>query len=137
VSVLAMFFVVLVSVLLVVGTGIWAMERGEFWPASVVRWVRRRCKRRDEEKHGPEIGTIRIVEKMRDDESVYYIAKRYDWYYGSLQWAQYPESGRFDTPEEAQEAANTEFEKEQKKAEKKAEKKRRANYEKVMGEFKP
>ena len=94
-------------------------------------------KKKSPKERRSEIGTIRIVEKMRDDESVYYIAKRYDWYYGSLQWAQYPESGRFDTPEEAQEAANTEFEKEQKKAEKKAEKKRRANYEKVMGEFKP
>ena len=95
-------------------------------------------KKKSPKERRSEIGTIRIVEKMREDESVYYIAERYDWYYGSLQWAQYPlESGRFDTPEEAQEAANTEFEKEQKKAEKKAEKKRRANYEKVMGEFKP
>ena len=118
----------------------------EEWPwQTIKRWCEKEKPNNEPE---PEVGTIRIVEKMDKDENFYYIAVRFEMA-GSgnnmdngKDWVKI--TGGYSTPQMAQEAANAivdrEREAERKKEERqkqRAEEKRRAEYSKVMGEFKP
>ena len=96
----------------------------------------------------PEVGTIRIVEKMDKDGSVYYVADIYvhrivwrDGYNHFVRrWEELAFRGfakKFGTVEEAQAAANAEMDRRRAEKDAQAEKERKENYMKVMGEFKP
>ena len=124
------------------------------WPDDIYRWIRDKKKASPKERQ-PEVGTIRIVEKMRDDESVYYIAEEYGWrggeYARHLTWAEMQFGERhkapngyyfgvlmkFDTPEEAQQRANDEVSRYRAEDAARLKQERRRNYANVMGEFKP
>ena len=105
---------------------------------------------------GPEVGTIRIVEKMRKDGSVYYVAERWTHYskrhtsYGDepfysqshyttqhQRWEMMTDGFEYETVEGAQEKANAIVKREQEEAAQEKEELRRAKHHKVMGEFKP
>jgi len=105
---------------------------------------------------GPEVGTIRIVEKMRKDGSVYYVAERWTHYskrhtsYGDepfysqshyttqhQRWEMMTDGFEYETAEGAQEKANAIVKREQEEAAQEKEELRRAKHHKVMGEFKP
>ena len=127
------------------------------------RWGHRARHEKDKPKEkGPEVGTIRIVEKMREDETLYYIAKRYQrktkqtysddtvsppktytFYTISAFWETIT-TREHPTPEAAQEEANAVVDAERETArraeeerQRERETKARADYHKVMGEFKP
>ena len=107
---------------------------GIYW--DEIPWER--LKRTEKPKPGPEVGTIRIVEKMDKAGTVYYTA---EWFHATHGWWRWrtPDSDPIheDTPEEAQQEANDEEDRCRVAAEEKAELRRRAEHHKVMGEFKP
>ena len=79
----------------------------------------------------PEVGTIRIVEKMDDAGAMYYVAEKFtsEWHTHGFHftWERVGDkSGVYPTPEDAQQAVMRE-----------EETTRCRNYSKVMGEFKP
>ena len=102
------------------------------WPWETIE----RCKKPKPEQN-PAVGTIRIVEKMNTNGSVYYTA---EWFHGDG-WRRYCSGNsnfiHTDTAEEAQQEANDEADRCRAAAEEKAEKQRRADHHKVMGEFTP
>ncbi len=100
-------------------------------------WWRDQAKRKTPKEEGPEIGTVRIVEKMDADGEVYYI---YSIHSGSL-WrdcvGEDEDRNGWPTPEAAQEAANAHVDEENEKAAKRAVQRERRGHSVVIGEFKP
>ncbi len=126
------------------GLMIWGLLDSDGAQEMFERWSRERREKPEKQPKGPEVGTIRIVEKMDEDGEAYYTALQYRWGNYEVFWAPLREKVGIDsmaikrpTAEEAQEAANAELDRREAETEAYEESERRRNYVKVMGEFKP
>ncbi len=126
---------------------VWFIAAGfETPPETFERWHEER--HQDDKPKSPELGTIRLVEKMDENGEVYYVVRIHARWFNStmhqsrLRWEELlshcaGSSETFGTVEEAQEAANVEIDRRKAEKEAKADKAKRAAHHEIVGEFKP